>query len=328
MALIFRRELRGFRATALLFACLTVLLVGSAASEQLRPGDEGYRYKAGDRLFLSVPERPALNREMVIEANGTVTLPLIGSIEVEGLSQPEMQAKVFKALNDLYPSIKEDSFSISPVLGVVIYVTGEVADPGQFSFATAPTLWEAIREAGGPSGKASLGEVRVVADETKGGESHVYDVLSALETGSVDKLPLLNDGDTVVIPSSDEEYTGSQGVNVFGAVGVPGLYRLQGRQDLMSVLLLAGGPTPRASLGDVKIIRVKDDGSFETLKVNLKKYLDDGDLLSNPNLRPGDTVNVPEQNAIGYQLKNNITVITGVIASVVSIILLWDRFGK
>jgi protein involved in polysaccharide export with SLBB domain len=315
-----------FRGVVWALVVLQLLFVTAPALAQSRPGDEEYRFKVGDRIYLTVPDRPALNREMQIADNGSVTIPLIGEVPVVGLTAEEMRGKVWEALHELYPSISREEVAIEAMLSWIVYVSGEVAEPGRYTFTNRPNLWQAIREAGGPTAEAALGDVRIVEDESRGGGSRVIDVLSALERGSVDRLPQLNEGDTVVIPSQDEAYTGAFGVNVYGAVQTPGVYRLTGRQDLASAVLLAGGPTDRADLDSVKIVR-PNDGGYTTIKVDLKRHLDTGDPASNPPLRAGDTINVPEQNALKYQVTNNITVITSVLATAATITLLYIRLS-
>jgi polysaccharide export outer membrane protein len=297
-----------------------------AVGQSLRPGDPDYRFKVGESVYMTVPDRPALNRQMKIAEDGTVAIPLVGKVQVEGLTAAEIRSKVWEALHELYPSISRDEITIEAMLSWAVYVSGEVAEPGRYTFGERPRLWQAIREAGGPTAVAALSDVRVVEDQSRGGGSRVIDVLSALERGSVDQLPLLNEGDTVVIPSQDENYTGAFGVNVYGAVVTPGVYRLTGRQDLASAILLAGGPTDRADLDEVRIVRPKEEG-YETIEVNLKRYLEKGDPSANPSLKAGDTVSVPNQNAMAYQIKSNITVITSVLATAATLTLLYIRLN-
>jgi protein involved in polysaccharide export with SLBB domain len=293
-------------------------------AQSLRPGDEDYRFKVGERLYMTVPDRPALNRELVISENGTVAIPLVGEVKVSGLTANEIRSKVWEALHELYPSISMNEVTIEAMLSWAVYVSGEVSEPGRYTFGNQPRVWQAIREAGGPTAEAALSDVRIVEDQARGGGSRTIDVQSALERGSVDQLPLLNEGDTVVIPSQQEDYTGAFGVNVYGAVATPGVYRLTGRQDLASAILLAGGPTDRAKLTNVRIIRPRGEG-YETIEVNLKKHLEDGDPTQNPALHAGDTVNVPNRNAVAYQLSNNITVVTSILATAATITLLYIR---
>ncbi len=305
---------------------IVVMFSGVEVLAQAQLGDENYRVKVGDQIRFTVPDRPSMNREFTVDENGVITPALVGGIHVEGLTSREIHEKVYEALIEYYPSLKITDFSVEPIPGVVVYVTGEVAAPGRYVFGTPPTLWAAIREAGGPTGEAALDVVRVVSDESLGGTTETVNVLSAIEQGTTEGLPTVKDGDTIVILSTAETYIGAVGVTVAGEVLKPGFYRLQGEhQDLMSAIMLAGGPDSKASLGSVKIIRHLETGETVTLSVNLKEYLDKGNLENNPNLLPGDTVSVPAQNAWSYQIKNNFGIILSVIATAATVILVIDR---
>lgn len=316
-------------------ACLAVIAFlmwcwtgGDQAFAQVEPGEKDYRFRSGDTVYLSVPMRPSLNGDLVIDDTGAVLLPLIGRVEVAELTLAEMQARIYRALRDLYPSLRETDVSVEPVLGYVVYVTGAVTEPGRYSFSRAPRVWEAIRKAGGPTGDAVLDMVRVVTADADTSQGQTVDVLKALETGSVDRLPLLGKESTVVVPNRREDYVGSYGVNVLGAVAKPGFYRLPSEHhDLMSAILLAGGPTVRGSLNKVKILRREQDDSMSTRVVNLDDYLETGNLSSNPLLIGGDTINIPEQSSISYQLKNNsLGLLIGLIGTTASILLVIEYY--
>jgi protein involved in polysaccharide export with SLBB domain len=233
---------------------------------------------------------------------------------------------VFQILHEYYPSLEKREFTVEAVPGLSIFVTGEVGTPGKYEFSTAPTLWQAIREAGGPTGEAALDAVRIVEDQSMGGKSRTVDVLSALEDGSTELLPVLRGGDTVVILSKDERYIGSLGVNVFGAVGRPGFYRLQSdHHDVMSAIIMAGGPTPVAKLSNVHVVRLLADGTPVTETYNLEKFLKKGDLTQNPDLFPGDTVSIPEKSA---WLRRNLPIILSLVATTATVILTIDRVNR
>ncbi|UCG51901.1 MAG: SLBB domain-containing protein [Candidatus Latescibacterota bacterium] len=308
------------------FVLVLALVLGLAADgswAQLRPGDPGYRFKPGDRISITVPDRPSMNRELIIDEKGVVTFPIAGDIEVVGLTQREIHDKMYQVLHEYYPSLEKQDFSVEAVPGLMVYVTGEVSRPGGYTFTDPPTLWEAIREAGGPTGEAALDAVRVVEDQSKGGASRTVDVLSALEKGSTDKLPVLRGGDTVVILSKDETYIGSLGVNVLGAVENPGFYRLQSdHRDVMSAIIMAGGPTGDASLSKITVVRVQDDRTPITQRVNLEKFLEDGDIAQNPLLLPGDTVNVAEKSR---WFRSNFPLFLSLVATTATVILVIDR---
>jgi hypothetical protein len=76
---------------------------------------------------------------------------------------------------------------------------------------------------------------------------------------------------------------------IWGQVGLPGVYEVPDGTDLVAALSLAGGPTDHAKLSEVKIIRSSEKVS-EVIKVNVKKYMETGDISLIPLLKPGDTV--------------------------------------
>ncbi len=277
-----------------------------------------YRVGEGDRVFLVVPERPDLNRELVVQANGAVNLPLIGDIAVEGLTIQEIQGKLLQALQDYYPSVTRIQVSLTRAVSQVVYMTGQVRSPGRIPLSGEMNLWDAIREAGGVAPGAELNNVRIIKDKSRGGTITVVDVQNALERGSVADLPTMEPGDTVLIPSQGETYTGSLGVNVFGAVVNPGVYRIQARQDLVSALLLAGGPSGSAAINRIKIIRPRDDGTIVTVAVDLNRFLNEGDPFSNPKLRPGDTIHIPQEGRITRLFKSDINVLINLVSTAVT----------
>jgi len=303
--------------------------LGGSASAQPKFGDPEYRLKKGDKVRIVVPDRPTLSRDLVIGENGAIMFPLAGDVVIDGLTTVEAHEKIFQTLHDYYPSLTREKFTVEALASVVVYVSGEVATPGRYTFASPPSLWEAIREAGGPSSGAALDLVRVVRSQDGGSVTETVNVLSAIEEGRTDTLPRLNDGDTVVLSSARDTYVGSSGVNIVGAVVRPGFYRLQGEHDdVMSAVLLAGGFLPRAALGEVKIVRLLEDGSTVTEKLQLDKYTKSGDPAFNPPLRPGDTVVVPEQNAWAYQFKTNFGLILSLVATVATVFLVIDRINN
>jgi protein involved in polysaccharide export with SLBB domain len=135
---------------------------------------------------------------------------------------------------------------------------------------------------------------------------------------------MLRPGDTIIVPGSEETYTGSAGVNVTGAVIKPGNYRLTGRADLVGAILMAGGPTDRANLSNVRLIRPGVDAKSkeekaETYKIDLNDFLKKGKMESNPKLRPGDTVTVQNKSFSG----RDVSLILGFVTALGTLVLLY-----
>ncbi len=313
------KAVRRYTTILVLVSFLTAVLELPAVLAQTADTMGGYRVGPGDRIFLSVPQRSDLNRDLIIKEGGIVTLPLIGDVNVGGMTAQEIQQKLLQALRDYYPSITRIDIDITQAVSQIIYISGAINNPGKYNFSTVPNVWDAIREAGGPAPTAALDAVRIIKDRSRGGTSVVVNVQAAMEGGSVDELPDLEAGDTVIIPVRAESYTGSFGVNVFGQVLRPGVYQLQARRDLVSAILLAGGPTEVASLGDIKIIRPHTDGTMVTVKIDLNKFLEVGEPYSNPKLNPGDTIYVPRQGRLTQLFKSDVGLLLNLVTTAVTV---------
>jgi hypothetical protein len=115
-------------------------------------------------------------------------------------------------------------------------------------------------------------------------------------------------------------------VNIWGFVHKPGQYMVPKDTDLISLISFAGGPLDQAKMNNVKIIRahqpaIQTNGAYsasnghatsnelgrssrnhsvgsnhqspQVIKVNIKKYLKNGQQVEIPELMPGDTIVVP-----------------------------------
>jgi DNA uptake protein ComE-like DNA-binding protein len=83
-------------------------------------------------------------------------------------------------------------------------------------------------------------------------------------------------------------------VKVWGEVQKPGLYDVPIGTDLVELISSAGGPTSRAKLSKVKIIREGTNDTENTVSlINIKEYLDTGNAENIVEIKANDTVVVP-----------------------------------
>ena len=82
-------------------------------------------------------------------------------------------------------------------------------------------------------------------------------------------------------------------VYVIGQVTKPGAFVVNPRVDVMQAIAMAGGTTPFASLGNIKIIRRTANGGQEALPFNYNDVVHGNDLSQNITLEAGDVVVVP-----------------------------------
>ena len=290
-----RGKIRGFMKTG---SILTALFLTAAALSLVTRdlNAQEVRLRPGDGIELNVPQRSELDRRLVIDDTGRISLPIIGEVMIGGMSVEDAEDVLLRALREFYPSIRAISVSlIGEESRRMIYVHGEVETPGKYGFGKNPTVWEAIREAGGATSTAALGTVRIIRAEGEGQRTFLVDLQAAIESGNLNDLPILEPGDAVIVPESTVIHAGTGSVRVIGAVRTPGPYMLTGEKTLVDAILAAGGTADNADLKKVNVIRTLPDGAQLTLTFDLKRYLDTGDIRHNPLILPDDTVHVPAE---------------------------------
>ena len=261
--------------------------------------------KIGDLLELTVPQRQELDYRMTINDEGNVELPIVGTIHLEGTTLSEAEENILRRMREFYPSIRQIRLGlVGEEARRLAYVQGQVVNPGKYEFREAPTIWEAIREAGGATANASLEAVRLIRAGEEEERTDIINVQMAIDSGDFSSLPVLRPGDTIIVPERGMSYQGTGAVNVIGGVMNPAPYILTGDKRLVDAIIAAGGAVQNADLGKVTIIRTKPDGGALKIEVDFRKYLKEGDMRHNPAIYPNDTVSVPQKRSFRTILTN------------------------
>jgi polysaccharide export outer membrane protein len=282
-------------------ALATVVMLGWSAgvgAAQTKPATE-YQLGAGDELQLNVLQQPSLDRSLTVRQDGTVVLPLAGAVHVAGLTLTEAEDQIRQRLRLFDRDIVDVALTVSRYNSLRVFVLGSVAKPAEYSFQSPPSMWDAVRAAGGLTADANPVAVRVVHQEGDQTSTEIVDLSSMLSgTGRAPDV-VLKAGDTIMVPSrtTGGMASAANGVQVFGGVATPGTFPISAPTRLVTVLMLAGGPTNVAQLKDIHWVH--DDGSnhFRAAKVDVNVFLKQGNLAGNPLVHPGDTVEVPFRNA-------------------------------
>lgn len=204
------------RSPLLLFAlaCL-VLLAGCSsvpdmASSLPTPDPLGevkeapeYRIGAGDLIQIQVFQIEDLERQVRVDNEGMISLPLIGNFKAAGLTRSELETEITRAYGGKFLQDPQVSVLIEEFTSQRITVSGAVSKPGNYPLegATQLTLQQALAEAQGVSDLAS--RRNVVVFRTIGGQKMIarFD-LTQIETGQSPD-PEIYGGDIVVVYRSD-----------------------------------------------------------------------------------------------------------------------------
>lgn len=158
-----------------------------------------YLLRQGDTVMISVWREEALQKQVIVLPDGSITFPLVGRIEVAGLSTPEVERRIAAKLKEYIPE---------PVVTVVIaaidgnraYVMGKVNSPGSLIINGPLTVLQAISIMGGFDKFADESGIKVIrtkADRQEVLPVHYKDIISGRDMST---NILLKAGDTIVVP--------------------------------------------------------------------------------------------------------------------------------
>jgi polysaccharide export outer membrane protein len=170
-----------------------------------------------------------------------------------------------------------------------VHVLGEVARPGYHELRDGDRILDIITKAGGVTIKAAPERISILRDEGP----LTVDLISFLQKGRVDQNVPMRNGDIVFVPETENR------VVVLGQVVKPGPYFFKAGDRVTDLLSAAGGPTPRASLREVGVIRQNGDKPT-VLVANLDRFFRAGDTSQNVALKPGDVVFVPDRPGVTW----------------------------
>lgn len=263
-----------------LAACTVLLVLGRAAGAQTVE----YVIAPHDVFNVSVFGQPDVSGKFTVDADGSFSFPLLGRVNAAGLSPHALEEQIRTGLTGRFFRNPQVSVSMEQYRSQHVNVVGAVRQAGSYPLMDDMTVMDALARAGSTTDHA--GPVAVItraphadAPGTKGSAAapQVMRVdLRKLEQGTAGSDVILQDGDTVFVPTAETFF-------VSGHVRSPGSFPLLDQTTVLQAIALAGGLTERGTDRRVQIIRMSD-GKRQTLRAQAE------DLL-----QPGDTVVVRER---------------------------------
>ena len=263
------------------------LAAGIAAQE---PASTEYRVGPKDLLEITAMGVAEIQKNVVrVSEDGRITLPLVGQVEVNDLTQAEVEKKLVKLLGEKYLVNPQVTVFILEYKSKRVSVLGAVEKTGPYELLGRQTLMSIISQAGGLTRDAG-NEIVVIRPLPDGSSTSIRISVDDLFVKGDAKLNIpLQAGDIINIPV-DKLVT----IYVFGQVKNPGALQVRRSSlpTLTQAIAQAGGFSDRASLGGVRIRRKTPAGQEAEMKVNVKDILK-GKVKDVP-LMENDTVYVPE----------------------------------
>lgn len=272
----------------LFFVILLFNSVTAAAAQTSTDKDYSYTIGPGDLLTISVFEVPELNITVRVSEDGTITLPLLGNIKVEGLTRFELERRLAGLLEKSYLKNAQVTIFIKEYQSKKVSIIGAVKNPGNYELIGKQTLLQILSLAGGLT-EESTDRIIVIRQYPDGKSKSLMIDLEELMIKGNPKLNIpISSGDIINVPA--ERFSD---IYVFGQVTKPGHIKMKknSQMTLLRAIAQAGGFTDRARKSGIIIKRMVNNKEIK-IKVNVKKILrgKKPDII----LKPHDVVFVPE----------------------------------
>ena len=205
------------------------------ASPTSVPVTEDYVIGPGDEIKAMMWGRIDAEYSLVVNRDGTIQFPRIGTVSVAGMTYKDMKGLLKKKAESI------TGVTISVTMGrlrsITVFVVGEVRMPGAYTVSAFDTVINALLMSGGPS---DLGSLRSVQLKRKGKIVTTIDFYEFLLEGDTSKDRRLKPGDVVFVPKA------ATLVAIAGNVKRPAIYELKGDLNLSTLIDFAGGLAPSA----------------------------------------------------------------------------------
>jgi polysaccharide export outer membrane protein len=276
---------------AVLAALLLVLLPlgpALAAGPEVLPGGalNDYLLGPGDLLQVDVFELEELSKTVRVDGDGSITYPMLGRVELGGLTKRAAEEKLARLLESRYVKSPQVTIFLEEMQSGRVSVLGAVNAPGGFPLVGPKSLLDLLSQAGGVSRDAGS---RAFLIRGARAEPVEIDLRRLMQEADLSQNLSVAPGDVIYVPQARPTR-----VYVYGQVEQPGVFDVpEGDQvSVLQAVSMAGGLARRAAAAKTRVVRAGDGGKRDILPVNLERVIAgrDADLT----LEDGDIVVVPK----------------------------------
>ncbi|MEM7583290.1 MAG: polysaccharide biosynthesis/export family protein [Acidobacteriota bacterium] len=279
--------MRCCRSLAALALWSVLLLAVEAAAQQTRTGIQ-YRIGPRDQIQVHVEEVDELNQEVTVADDGTINLPMIGTVDAQEQTETQLADQIRTRLEARGLRKATVTVSVTNYRSRPVSVLGAVGSPGKHAVPRQATLLDVLLEAGGVID--NHGEEIVVRRLARNGLSDEVriSIHELIEIGNPKvNLPIFA-GDLINVPPA-RDLT----ILLIGEIEQTGSLTFPAgqRATLLTAMARAGGLTENAS-NKIRIQREDPSGGRTEIVVDFRRILNNRD--PDVPLQDGDLIIVKE----------------------------------
>ncbi len=249
-----------------------------------------YQLQPYDLIDVDVYSEADLHKPARLGSDGTVLLPLIGSVKLGGLTVAEATDLITKKYAAGFVKNPSVLITVLQYRKSTFSILGSIGKPGMYEIPEGATvsIVEAVSMAGGFGANAA--QNAVIVKRTVDGKPTTLRVRAGDMAADPNVAPFeVQPGDAILVTQADFQ---KSSFTILGQVAKPGLFQIpEGAQlTIIDAISMAGGFTATASQNDIAVKRMVK-GSLDILTVKAK------DIMQDPNLapfiiQPGDSITV------------------------------------
>jgi polysaccharide biosynthesis/export protein len=247
---------------------LNEALMMSAITQQT-PLEESYLIGPEDLLDIEAYNIDELKKTVRVNSQGDIALPLVGILNIKGLTTAEAEQLIAKKL-DKYVQETVVTVFVREYKSQRISVIGAVKKPSVFAITGQRYLLDMLMVAEGLDRDA--GNIAYVIRPTLKtnpngrAETIVIDLDELIMKGNFSlNIPVFA-GDIVNVPKGGVFF-------VDGSVRMPGVFTLKGKTNLAQAISMAQGVSPIADLTEVRIYRDNGKGDRDIIIVDYDEIM-------------------------------------------------------
>jgi polysaccharide export outer membrane protein len=236
--------------------CVCVMVLNVAIADQPE-----YLLSPGDILKISVFKNPEMTNDVRVSEVGTIGFPLIGSVQVAGITLPGAEHKIAQLLKDggfvVNPQV---NILLTQAFGNQVSVIGQFNRPGRYPLEAAGGRLSGMLAAAG--GIAATGADIVIVTGMRNGKDfrREVDVVKMSLSGNASDDITLMGGDTLFVKRA-------------------GQFRLERGMTVMQALASGGGVTGKGTTRGIVLHRRDAKGKVKEEGVSLDDDVRDEDVI-------------------------------------------------
>jgi len=201
-----------------------------------------------DELLISVSGYQETNLKTPVQPEGTIFIPQVGSISVNGLTIDEATARIRdKMVQTAYPSLKTGLskliISLNKIRSIHITIIG-AEKPGNYTVSSLSTVFNSLYLCGGPGDINTYRDIELIRNNKVYQKIDIYQFLTrGDQRGNVQ----LKENDVINFPVFKKHVT------ISGQVKRAGVFELRDGENLDNLLFFAGGYTDKAFKASIKV---------------------------------------------------------------------------